>query len=197
MILDAKFTESNHELPCGASVGVFVNGGEPYVLPIATYDTLGGVKASAPNTNDMTQPVGVDKEGKLWTYPCAVNPMPKTDDMTQAVGVDVYGSLWTTPSEGGGGEPYVLPVATSSILGGVKAATWTEDMTQAIGVDENGGLWTYPCEGGGSVTLDTTLTQEGMAADAKAVGDKIGDIETALDGIIAIQNELIGGVANE
>jgi hypothetical protein len=36
---------------------------------------------------------------------------------------------------------------------------------------------------------------EGKAADAKAVGDAIGDIETALDAIIAIQNELIGGDA--
>lgn len=38
---------------------------------------------------------------------------------------------------------------------------------------------------GGSIELDATLTQEGMAADAKAVGDRIGDIikdgKTALD----------------
>lgn len=47
--------------------------------------------------------------------------------------------------------------------------------------------------GGGSIALDATLTQAGMAADAKAVGDRIGDIETALDAIIAIQEELIGG----
>ena len=43
------------------------------------------------------------------------------------------------------------------------------------------------------VALDTTLTQSGKAADAKAVGDKLGDIETALDSIIEIQNGLIGG----
>lgn len=35
--------------------------------------------------------------------------------------------------------------------------------------------------GGSSVELDTTLTQSGKAADAKAVGDAIGDISTALD----------------
>ncbi len=45
------------------------------------------------------------------------------------------------------------------------------------------------------VALDTTLTQSGKAADAKAVGDKLGDIETALDSIIEIQNGLIGGGA--
>jgi hypothetical protein len=37
------------------------------------------------------------------------------------------------------------------------------------------------------------LTQEGKAADAKAVGDAIGGIESALDAIIEIQNSLIGG----
>lgn len=49
--------------------------------------------------------------------------------------------------------------------------------------------------GGGSVELDTTLTEAGKAADAKAVGDKLGDIESALDHIIEIQNSLIGGEA--
>ena len=44
-----------------------------------------------------------------------------------------------------------------------------------------------------AVDLDTTLSKSGQAADAKAVGDAIGNIETALDGILAIQNELIGG----
>lgn len=166
-------------------------------LPIATPETLGGVMPLS-KTDDMSQPVCVDKYGRLYTHPCKVNPMPKTEDMTQAVGVDEVGSLWTTPSEGGGGEPYVLPVATSSTLGGVKPTPktavmgqpvgvdsggllWTEGskvnpmpirdgMTQAVGMDESGGLWTYP------------------SAD-------VGDIETALDSIIAIQNELIGGDA--
>lgn len=47
--------------------------------------------------------------------------------------------------------------------------------------------------GPSGVALDDTLTQSGKAADAKAVGDKLGDIETALDSIIEIQNDLIGG----
>lgn len=41
--------------------------------------------------------------------------------------------------------------------------------------------------------LDTTLSIAGRGADAKAVGEKLGDIETALDSIIAIQESLIGG----
>lgn len=54
--------------------------------------------------------------------------------------------------------------------------------------------------GGSSIEIDATLSVEGAAADANAVGnrfcdveDSIGDIDTALDSIIAIQNTLIGG----
>lgn len=47
--------------------------------------------------------------------------------------------------------------------------------------------------GGGSVDLDTTLTQAGMAADAKAVGDRFGDIDAAFDELHAYAQGLIGG----
>lgn len=41
---------------------------EQYELPVATADTLGGVKAE-PKTDDMTSAVGVDADGKLWVKP--------------------------------------------------------------------------------------------------------------------------------
>ena len=41
--------------------------------------------------------------------------------------------------------------------------------------------------------IDNSLTKEGQAADAKAVGDAIGNIEPSLEVIIAIQETLIGG----
>ena len=52
--------------------------------------------------------------------------------------VDVYGKI---KDEGGG---YVLPIATSNVLGGVKPATKTEDMTEEVGVDNNGKLYVAP-----------------------------------------------------
>lgn len=39
-----------------------------YTLPVATADTLGGVKPASV-TEDMTQSVGVDADGALWTIP--------------------------------------------------------------------------------------------------------------------------------
>ena len=62
-------------------------------------------------TSEMTQPVGVDADGKLYTKPASaytlptassttlggVKPTAKTTAMTQAVGVDTSGALWTAP----------------------------------------------------------------------------------------------------
>ena len=48
-------------------------------------------------------------------------------------------------------------------------------------------------DGGGSVDLDTTLTKEGMAADAKAVGDRLGDIDAVFEELHAYAQDLIGG----
>ena len=45
------------------------------------------------------------------------------------------------------------------------------------GIDYSGG------SGGSSIELDTTLSIEGMAADAKAVGDAIAGIDTPVNGI--------------
>lgn len=41
--------------------------------------------------------------------------------------------------------------------------------------------------------VDISLTQRSVPADSFTVGQKLGDVETALDNIIAIQNNLIGG----
>lgn len=40
---------------------------DPYTLPVASSRTLGGVKP-VPATEDMTRSVGVDENGRLWTY---------------------------------------------------------------------------------------------------------------------------------
>ena len=55
-------TEVSVEIPAGGSGS--------YTLPIATPTTLGGVKPAA-KTDDMTQAVGVDAEGLLFTAPGA------------------------------------------------------------------------------------------------------------------------------
>ena len=60
---------------------------------------------------------------------------------------------------------YTLPVASSSVLGGVKPAAKTDDMTQGVGVDANGQLFTAPGSGGGlsgewKKIVDFTTTEQ-------------------------------------
>ena len=45
-------------------------------------------------------------------------------------------------------DPYTLPVANSTTLGGVKPVAKTSNMTQSVGVDANGALYTAPGGGG-------------------------------------------------
>lgn len=54
--------------------------GSSYTLPIATSTTLGGVKPIT-KTDKMTQEVGVDAEGKLYTTPIASGDSGETEDV--------------------------------------------------------------------------------------------------------------------
>lgn len=96
-------------------------GGEPYTLPVATEQVLGGVKAVAKTTE--TVPVAVDAEGKLF--------------------VPEQGG-------GGGGESYTLPQATETALGGIKAKAKTTETVEVAIDTETGKLFVPEQSGGGS-----------------------------------------------
>ena len=110
---------------------------------------VGSPSTIVAKTSAMTQSVGVDTNGGLWTTPASLSvatssklggvmPEAKTAAMTQPVGVDTNGRLWAAPTE------LDIPVATSLKIGGVKPVSKTSAMTQSVGVDTNGGLWTTP-----------------------------------------------------
>lgn len=53
---------------------------------------------------------------------------------------------------------YTLPIASASVLGGVKPVEKTDTMTQSVGVDANGLLYTAPGSssgGGATITIKT------------------------------------------
>ena len=71
-----------------------------------------------------------------------------------------------------GGSTYVLPIATSTNLGGVKAVSKTLDMTEAVGVDEFGQLFvvpnpveTLPLQGKNVLFIGDSLTYGNMGTD--------------------------------
>lgn len=77
-------------------------------------------------------------------------------------------------------DPYTLPVASSTTLGGVKPVAKTSDMTQNVGVDANGALYTAPgsgaqilvdgiLEGDGTGNIFAAETVQAETADATVV----------------------------
>ena len=95
--------------------------GEPYVLPQATENVLGGVKAKEKTTESVE--VAIDSNtGKLY--------VPE-----QSGG-------------GGGGGSYTLPQATENALGGVKAKAKTTE-TVEVAIDTNTGKLYVPEQSGG------------------------------------------------
>lgn len=136
---------------------------EAYSLPTAGASTLGGVKPVA-KTTAMTQEVGVDSSGKLYTIPPGAYDLPtaststlggiKTSESysstkhTAKVAVNSSGVLYA--------EAYSLPTAGASTLGGVKPVAKTSAMTQDVGVDSAGKLYTTPPASSGVPTASTS-----------------------------------------
>lgn len=86
---------------------------------------------------------------------------------------------------------------TEGAVGELYLDTDTGNVYKCIAVSGSTYTWEIFNGGGGgggtSVTIDKTLSITGAAADAKVVGDQLGNIEAALDHIIQLQNALIGG----
>lgn len=125
---------------CNTSIRFDV-GDRVLTLPISgtyiVFCKIGAPGGPVAKTTEMTQDVGVDGNGKLYTegytLPTAsagklggVKPVAKTTAMTQDVGVDGAGKLYTAPEK-------VKPVAK------------TTAMTQEVGMDSTTGkLYTAP-----------------------------------------------------
>ena len=70
---------------------------------------------------------------------------------------------------GGNGSSYTLPIASSTVLGGVKPADKTAEMTQAVGVDAGGALWTAPGSGGAHEGIYSLLVEHTITEDVSEV----------------------------
>ena len=146
-------------------------------VPIATNAKIGGVKPVT-KSSSMTQPVGIDSTGALYTTP-STGSVTSVDGQTGAVTTNAvkyttqslttaqkaqarsnigagtssfdgdYNSLTNKPTIP---NEYTLPVATNTVLGGVMPVAKTTAMTQSVGVDSSGRLYTFPGGGSGSAS---------------------------------------------
>lgn len=117
-------------------------------------------------TSAMTQAVGVDSAGKLWTTPNTYTlPTATVSDLGGVKTSEAYAAAKhkLTVAVNSAGQLYAeeksysLPTATTTVLGGVKgaAAYSASTHTQAVTVDSAGKLWTAPAS---SYTLPTATT---------------------------------------
>lgn len=121
---------------------------------------IGAPGGPTEKTNAMTQAVGADASGALWTEPSTlevatasrlggVKPITKTNAMTQDVGVDSAGGLWTVP----------IPTASTLTLGGVKTSEVYSSSKHKlkVAVDSSGVLY---AEEPSSYNLPTASTTD-------------------------------------
>lgn len=101
----------------------------------------------------------------------------KVGQIAKITAVDSAGkpTEWEPVDMPSGGGAYTLPIASPTVLGGVKPIAKTDAMTQNVGVDDAGELWTAA---GGSeyiLLLDKTIAVE----EASVVQENIARSDTA------------------
>ena len=99
----------------------------------------------------------------------------------------------------GAGSSYILPVASSTTLGGVKPVAKTASMTQEVGVDASGALYTEPGSGGGGTVtesdIENALGYKPISANdvpVKSVNGQIGAVTVSVPTVPSTTNILKG-----
>lgn len=121
--------------------------------------------AQATKTSEMTQPVGIDSNGKLWAVPGGGGGGGGTTDHSQLTNRDASNQHPISAINGlqsalDGKQSTISDLSTirsgaSSGAGSIQKsaqASKTSEMTQPVGIDSNGKLWTAPSGGGGGTT---------------------------------------------
>lgn len=112
------------------------------------------------------------------TIPTALSDL--TDDTTHRVVTDAEKAVWNAKSNFNGSyndltdkptipAQYTLPIASSTVLGGVQPVAKTDAMTQSVGVDEAGALWVAEASGGGSGGSSTFLRDIELTESVSAI----------------------------
>ena len=136
---------------------------------------IGAPGGPVAKTSAMTQAVGTDADGKLYTKPGAGAYELPTASTSQLGGIktsEAYSSSKHTAKvavDSGGvlyAEAYSLPTAGASTLGGVKPVAKTSAMTQDVGVDSSGKLYTKPGEGAYELPTASTTVKGGVMTSA-------------------------------
>lgn len=139
---------------------------------------IGGIMPVA-KTEEMTQSVGMDETGKLFTAPTGgeevvVDPIGGLQETVSGLGIKRNGTVTGTSglsiTHGG----ISVSLATNNARGGIIGKPKTADQTEAVGIDSNGVLYTKPIVPPEEVTIDPNGGLQNTSNGLSIKGDSSG-----------------------
>lgn len=193
--VDATLTKAGYAADAKAAGDAIRDKLDKTELPTAVNDALAQAKASGEfdGAKGETGPAGAKGD----TGPAG----PKGADGKDGAGMDVTGAKvgqiakitavdsagkpteWE-PVDMPGGGTYTLPIASPTVLGGVKPIAKTDAMTQGVGVDAEGALWTAPYIEGYELVFTETIAED--VASYRRSTDKDGNAFDLTDVLVII-----------
>lgn len=119
---------------------------------------VGGVFASA-KTTEMTQPVGIDENGALWTAPgggteITIDPNGGLQNTPKGLSIKGDSTAQGGPGIATGSTGTYSPISSNGKRGSIIGVSKTDQQTEAVGIGTDGKLYTKPIGGTGDIEVD-------------------------------------------
>lgn len=159
-------------------------------IPSLAKPTMVGGVIPIAKTAVMTQPVGIDEAGKLFTEPTGggevvVDPIGGLQETSSGLGIKRDGTVTGTSGLSVTNNGIFASLATDGTRGTIIGTTATSDMTQPVGITSAGKLVTKP--GASEITIDPA---GGLENGSKGLGIMLNDTVTGGSGLVVNENGL-------
>lgn len=119
---------------------------------------VGGVFASA-KTTEMTQPVGIDENGALWTAPgggteITIDPNGGLQNTPNGLSINGDSTAQGGPGIVTGSTGTYTPISSNGKRGSIIGVSKTDQQTEVVGIGPDGKLYTKPIGGTGDIEID-------------------------------------------
>lgn len=119
---------------------------------------VGGVFASA-KTTEMTQPVGIDENGALWTAPgggteVTIDPNGGLQNTPKGLSIKGDSTAQGGPGIATGSTGAYTPISSDGKRGSIIGVSKTDQQTEVVGIGSDGKLYTKPIGGTGDIEID-------------------------------------------
>lgn len=125
---------------------------------LAKPGSVGGVFASA-KTTEMTQPVGIDENGALWTAPgggteITIDPNGGIQNTPNGLSIKGDSTAQGGPGIVTGSTGTYTPISSDGKRGSIIGVSKTDQQTEVVGIGSDGKLYTKPIGGTGDIEID-------------------------------------------